>query len=73
MKQRFLSAFFAVMFLLGSHRGYLALWKEDCPEPFQIFPLDISDLPEADRKALEQGIPARSETELSSLLEDFLS
>ena len=61
------------MYLLGNLRGYLALWKEDRPEPFQIFPLDISDLPEADRKALEQGIPARSETELSSLLEDFLS
>ena len=61
------------MFLLGSHKGYLALWKEDRPEPFQIFPVNVDTLPEADRKMLEQGIPARSETELSSLLEDFLS
>lgn len=61
------------MFLLGSHKGYLALWKEDRPEPFQIFPVKVESLPEADRLALEEGIRARSEIELSSLLEDFLS
>ena len=61
------------MFLLGSHKGYLALWKEGRLEPWQIFPLKVEVLPEEDRLALEQGIPARSETELSSLLEDFLS
>ena len=63
----------ALMFLLGSHKGYLALWKEACPDPFQIFPVKVDQLPEADRKQLEEGIPARSEIELSSLLEDFLS
>lgn len=62
-----------IMFLLGSHKGYLALWKEDRPEPFQIFPVKVSSLPQADQEALEKGIPARSELELSSLLEDFLS
>lgn len=61
------------MYLLGNHRGYLALWKEDRPEPFQIFPVKVQNLPEADQQALNQGIPARSEIELSSLLEDFLS
>ncbi|MGM9588960.1 MAG: hypothetical protein ACI3V0_02160 [Faecousia sp.] len=60
-------------FLLGSHKGYLALWKEDSPEPCQIFPIKTSSLPESDRLNLEQGIPARSELELASLLEDFLS
>ena len=62
-----------VMFLLGNHKGYLALWKEDRPEPFQIFPVKVETLPEADQQALNRGIPARSEIELSSLLEDFLS
>ena len=61
------------MYLLGNHRGYLALWKEDRPEPFQIFPVKVQNLPEADQQALNRGIPARSEIELSSLLEDFLS
>ena len=73
MKLRYLPALLALMFLLGNYKGYLALWKEDSPDPFQIFPLQISSLPEADQAALETGIPARSETELSSLLEDFLS
>ena len=73
MKLRYLSALFALMFLLGNYKGYLALWKEDSPEPFQIFPLQIAFLPKQDQDALERGIPARSETELSSLLEDFLS
>ena len=61
------------VFLLGNHKGYLALWKEDRPEPFQIFPVKIASLPEADQQALNAGVSARSEIELSSLLEDFLS
>ena len=61
------------MYLLGSHKGYLALWKEGQPEPFQIYPVKVSSLPERDRLALEEGIAARSDIELSSLLEDFLS
>ena len=62
-----------LVFLLGTHKGYLALWKDDRPEPFQIFPVKVASLPEADQAALETGIVARSEVELSSLLEDFLS
>ena len=73
MKLRYLSALFALMFLLGNYKGYLALWKEDRTDPIQIFPLQVSSLPEQDQATLERGIPARSETELSSLLEDFLS
>ena len=72
-RQRILSLLAAVGFVLGTCKGYLALWKEGEPEPFQIFPVKVDQLPEADRKQLEEGIPARSEIELSSLLEDFLS
>lgn len=62
-----------LMFLLGSHKGYLALWKDDRPEPFQIFPVKVESFPEADQNRLSEGITARSELELSSILEDFLS
>ena len=72
-RQRLFSLLAAMAFLLGSYKGYLALWKDGRPEPFQIFPVKTESLPDADRQALEQGIPARSEIELSSLLEDFLS
>ena len=73
MTLRYLTALFALMFLLGNYKGYLALWKEDRSDPVQIFPLQVSSLPEQDQDALDSGITARSETELSSLLEDFLS
>ena len=73
LKNGLICAGLYAMFLLGSHKGYLALWKEDRPEPFQIFPVKTETLPQADQDALEKGIPARSEIELSSLLEDFLS
>jgi len=71
--RRFLCATLLLSFLLGNHKGYLALWKEDCPEPYQIFPIKVDSLPEADQQSLAQGIPARSELELAQLLEDFLS
>ena len=60
-------------FLLGSFKGYVALWKDSSPEPFQIYPCPVNALPEADQKALENGITARSEMELDQLLEDYLS
>ena len=75
MKQKHIrwAAVLALMFLLGNHKGYLALWKEDRPEPYQIFPVKVSSLPPSDQKSLERGIRARSDLELAGLLEDFLS
>ena len=58
---------------LGSFRGYVALFDRGATEPKQIFPCPVSSLPDADRQALEQGIPVRTEDELNRLLEDFLS
>ena len=72
-KYRPFSILLALMFLLGSHKGYLALWKEDQKEPYQIFPVKVDSLPEAEQYILNKGITARSEIELSSLLQDFLS
>ena len=63
----------SAMFLLGSHKGYLALWKEDRTEPFQIYPVKVESLPKADQDRLSEGITARSDLELAGLLEDFLS
>ena len=60
-------------FLLGSYKGYLALWKGSDPEPFQIYPVAISSLPEADQSSLSQGITAYSQRQLDKLLEDYLS
>ncbi|MDD5863266.1 MAG: BofC C-terminal domain-containing protein [Firmicutes bacterium] len=58
---------------LGCFRGYLALFDKGAGEPRQIYPCQVSTLPDADRQALEKGIPVRTEEELNRLLEDFLS
>ena len=58
---------------LGCFRGYLALFDKGASEPKQIFPCQVSSLPDADREALEKGIPVRSEDELNQFLEDFLT
>ena len=71
--QKTLCVLLLSLYMLGCHKGYLALWKEDRAEPFQISPVKVSSLPETDQLALEKGITARSDMELSSLLEDFLS
>lgn len=68
-----LGCILAFGFLLGTCRGYLALWKDGNPEPVQIFPVPADTLPEADRHALAEGIRARSQLELDEILETYLS
>ncbi len=63
----------AFAFLLGIRDGYVALWREGHAEPEAVFPYRAESLPDADRKALEQGIRIETEAELSQLLEDYLS
>lgn len=63
----------ALGFLLGSYKGYVALWEKGASEPRQIYPYRVCTLPPADQKALEDGIYVRNEQELARLLEDFLS
>jgi hypothetical protein len=70
-RQLYLALIFA--FLLGSHEGFLALWKEPDPEPIQVFPYKVSSLPREDQKLLEQGIRIQTGEELIALLEDYLS
>ena len=76
MKHRFTKTaamLLALTFVLGSYKGYLALWEDNDPDPKQIFPCPVSSLPQADQEALEKGIYIGSNNELSRLLEDYLS
>lgn len=59
------------VFLLGSHRGYIALWQNDDPEPLKILPYKVQMLPPEDQKKLKQGIKIQSFADLSRILEDF--
>lgn len=69
--QRYLSLIF--LFILGSHNGYIALWRDGNPEPAEVFPYCVASLPEADQNALKQGIEIENEESLLRLLEDYLS
>jgi len=71
--RRHLTALLALYLLLGSWKGYVALFENGKEEPRQIFPCPVSALPDADRTALEQKIPVRNQRALEQILEDYLS
>ena len=73
MKHKIISRILSLAVVLGSWRGYLALYAPGAEEPKQIFPTRIETLPPADQAALEEGILIRNDRRLQELLEDYLS
>lgn len=71
--KRKLPLILALYLLLGTWKGYVALFENGKEEPRQIFPCPVSTLPEADQQALEQKIPVRNNRDLQQILEDYLS
>ena len=71
--KRNLSALTVFFLVLGSWKGYVALFEKGSQEPRQIFPCPVSSLPETDQFAIEQGIPIRNQRDLQLVLEDYLS
>lgn len=59
--------------VLGTWKGYVAVFEKGASQPRQIYPCLVSTLPHADQQALETGIVVRTERHLQQLLEDFLS
>ena len=70
---RYLTVVLSLGLILGSFRGYVALFVEGKEEPRQIFPYRTESLPPVDQLALEKGIPVLNEKALQHLLEDFTS
>jgi hypothetical protein len=60
-------------FLVGSYNGRLAVWKDDDPEPFRVFPCPVYLLPKKDRDALSAGIRVETMDDVKNFLENFLS
>ena len=73
MAKRFICPLLALAWILGCHKGYLALYKDHAPEPCQIYPCPVENLPEQDQLELSQGIQIRTQEALDQILEDFLS
>ena len=68
------AAFLAALYLLlGTWKGYVALFEKGREEPKQIFPCPVDTLPETDQAALTERIPIRNERDLQQVLEDYLS
>ena len=61
------------LFLVGNHKGFIALWTDMKDDPVCVYPYSIASLPPADQQRLREGISVESEEELMALLEDYLS
>lgn len=59
--------------LLGIFEGKLALFAGESPYPNIVYDFYVRNLPQEDRERLSEGILVSSESELDSLLEDFMS
>lgn len=58
--------------LLGIRDGYLALWREEDPQPIAIFQIRADTLPPADQILLKRGLRLGDKEALLAALEDFL-
>ena len=73
IRQRLLNALLALYVILGTWKGYVAVFRPGQEEPWQIYPTPVASLPEADQDVLKAGITVRSERNLQQLLEDYTS
>ena len=60
-------------FLIGNHKGFIALWRDGAGDPAIVFPYSVSSLPPQDQQLINKGIYLKHEEELNRLLEDYLS
>ena len=73
IKGRILCQFLLLGLLLGSYNGRLAVWKDDDPEPYRVYPCPVYLLPKAEREALQKGIRVNNMDDLYLFLENFLA
>ena len=71
--KKLFSVILALYVVLGTWKGYVALFDKGKDEPRQIFPNTVASLPPEDQAALEKGIVVRNDRQLQQLLEDYLS
>ena len=72
-QSRYFGFLLSLLYIIGIHKGYIALWKSPKADPVQIFPVKASLLPAEDQHILEKGIEIEEDSELHNLLEDYLS
>ena len=60
-------------FILGIHRGNIALWKNGQTEPAHVFPYRADTLPRDVQEALTDGILVDTPDQLAELAENYFS
>lgn len=62
-----------VDYVLGEYDGYLALFRGEQEQPYQILDMPVQLLSDYDRGQIADGIHVQTEQELRQLVEDFAS
>lgn len=70
VEKKFIS-FSDAAYLLKEQGGYVAVFSAEPRRLLEVTPIPVQSLRRADRLLLQQGITARSRTELLRLLEDL--
>ena len=60
-------------FLIGTYNGRLAVWKDNDPTPYRVYPCPVYLLPRQEREALQRGIVIQDMEDVAKFLENFLS
>jgi hypothetical protein len=63
----------SLSYIVKEYNGKIAVFEEGKNKPFKVTDSSVSDLPEYDRKLLEEGIKATTKQELQRILEDYCS
>ena len=63
----------SMVYTLKEYRGKLAVFSSNEDQPLEIFDTPVSTLPLDDRRQIEEGITAVSESQLQKLIEDYTS
>lgn len=72
-KHRWFMTLLLAGYILGISRGYVAVWKEEDPEPWLVTKMPTALLPLEDVKRLEKGVRIPDDYTLAQALEDYCS
>lgn len=72
-KKNMLSGLLLFGYLLGVSKGFVAIWRDEDPEPWLVTKMPVAMLPREDAQALEKGIVLPDDYSLAQALEDYCS
>lgn len=70
--KRFLSSLLLLYLILGTWKGYVALFDRGAQEPRMIYPRTVASLSAEDQTALDEGVVIRNQDQLEQALEKYV-